>query len=302
MVSNESALGTSPVRGRGRMHVSISPEGAVYAPGTEAFFERIGFSSEELDTRDYLVLKLGFVAIYRRSKERLMVRLRPTAVRQQALDRLLRLLVGLDFAQSEVQYFDDGWKSEIWPKGSKLLGRLVQLCDKISGPDEPAFALKPLAFADLDENDGNPLRPLAQKWRITAGIFDDEIMRFLIKYGLDRRLTVMSSENNTDPLRFQYFGDGFKFFSDPQKSAIIGATIEQLPNKEYGRWLHNRYFNVSQNGIPSLDFVTVRLQYADNSMRRSRYERLLLPWRTRNGMIVVTCSSILFSAENEGVA
>ena len=63
MYARELARGVRRTGGPRKMQVSVSPEGAVYAPGTEAFFERIGYSNPDFDASDYVVRNLGFVSI-----------------------------------------------------------------------------------------------------------------------------------------------------------------------------------------------------------------------------------------------
>ena len=281
------------------MHVSVSPEGAVYAPGTEAFFERIGYSNPDFDAGDYVVRNLGFVAISRRSSDRMMVRLRPSMVSGQALDSALRVLVSQNFAQGEIQHFGQDWTSEVWPNDPAMLHRLVELCEKSAGTKEPQFGAKALQLDSLAETDDNPLRPLFQKWRVSSSVFDDTTMPFLIGYGLDYRLTVMTAQGHGEPMRFQFFGEGFKFYDAKQKANIIGAPIDHQPDPDYGKWLRAQYSKVIETGKPSLDYVTARIKSDDGPGRRSRYERLLLPWRTNDNKLLVTCASILMSTEAE---
>ncbi|MCA8928165.1 MAG: hypothetical protein KDC18_08845 [Alphaproteobacteria bacterium] len=282
------------------MQVSVSPEGAIYAPGTEAFFERIGYSNPDFDAGDYVVRNLGFVSIARRSTERMMVRMRPSLVSSAALDSALRVLVGQNFSHGEIQHYDREWTSEVWPNDPAMLHRLVELCEKSGEAYEPRFGAKPLQLESMADTDDNPLRPLFQKWRISASVFDDTTMPFLINYGLDYRLIVMTADGVSDPLRFQFMGEGFKFYDARQKANIIGAPINRQPDVDYGQWLLGQYSKVVKTGMPSLDYVTACIRSDSGPGRRSRYERLLLPWRTADNKLLVTCASILISSEAEG--
>ena len=302
MFASEQARGVRRTGGPRKMQVSVSPEGAVFAPGTEAFFERIGYSNPDFDAGDYVVRNLGFVSISRRSSDRMMVRLRPSLVSAPALDSALRVLVGQEFTQGEIQHYHQDWTSEVWPNDPAMLHRLVELCQKDSQGKEPQFGVKPLRLDSLADTDGNPLRPLFQKWRISSSVFDDTTMPFLIGYGLDYRLMVMTAQGAGEPLRFQFFGEGFKFYDAKQKADVIGAPIDKQPDPDYGRWLRDQYSKVVESGKPSLDYVTARIRSDQGPGRRSRYERLLLPWRTGDDKILVTCASILISTETEPCA
>lgn len=299
MFASEMARGVRRTGGPRKMQVSVSPEGAIYAPGTEAFFERIGYSNPDFDAGDYVVRNLGFVSISRRSQDRMMVRLRPSMVSGSALDSALRVLVAQDFSQGEIQHFGQDWTSEVWPNDPAMLHRLVELCEKNADMTEPRFGAKPLQLDSLSDSEGNPLRPLFQKWRVSSSTFDDTTMPFLIGYGLDYRLMVMTAQGSGEPLRFQFFGEGFKFYNARQKADVIGAPIDHQPDPEYGKWLAAQYSKVVDTGKPSLDYVTACIRSDTGPGRRSRYERLLLPWRTADNRLLVTCASILISSEAE---
>lgn len=299
MFAIELARGVRRTGGPRKMQVSVSPEGAIYAPGTEAFFERIGYSNPDFDAGDYVVRNLGFVSIVRRSSDRMMVRLRPSLVRPPALDSTLRVLIGQNYAQGEIQHYGQEWTSEVWPNDPAMLHRLVELCEKSDSTTEPRFGAKPLQLDSLAEADDNPLRPLFQKWRVSASVFDDTTMPFLLAFGLDYRLIVMTADGGGEPLRFQFMGEGFKFYDDRQKANIIGAPIDHQPDADYGRWLAAQYSKVAETGKPSLDYVTACIRPDHGAGRRSRYERLLLPWRTADNRLLVTCASVLISSETE---
>lgn len=302
MTAGEPIRGVRVPGGLRKVLVSISPEGTVLAPGTEAFFERIGYANPDFDASDYVVRNLGFISVSRRSRDRMTVRLRPSLVTQSALDACLKILTNQDFAQGEIQRFEDDWVSEIWPNDPALLHRLVDLCEKANPAHEPRFGARPLDINSIGNDTSNPLKPLFQKWRVSSSVFDDTTLPFLINYGLEFRLSIVAAPRMGEPLRFQFIGGGFKFYDDRQKMQQIGSTIENQADAEYGRWLAQQYQTVVESGRPALDYVTASIQPDTGPGRRSRYERLLLPWRTNDDKVIVTCASVLISTEEMGAA
>ena len=102
-----------------------------------------------------------------------------------------------------------------------------------------------------------------------------------------------------DPV-FRFIGDGFKWLQNEYQFNGIGERIENLPDKEYGGWLSEFYKSVATSGQPRYDIVTAAIQ-ADAEKRKpylTRYERLLLPWRTPSEEVFVTLSSQRLDGED----
>src|SRR5690606_1829596 len=99
-----------------------------------------------------------------------------------------------------------------------------------------------------------------------------------------------------DPLRFQFIGEGLKFYDEKALFEIIGQPIDYQPDKEYGTWAAAQYDALLETKQPRLDYVEARIHQPSGEMRKSRYERLLLPWRSPAGKPIVTCASVLISA------
>ncbi|HKK31850.1 MAG TPA: hypothetical protein VKA18_15805, partial [Alphaproteobacteria bacterium] len=168
MKAGEEIRGIRAPGGPKRVQVSVSPEGSVLTPGTDAFFERIGYANPDFDASDYVVRNLGFVSIARRSRDRMTIRLRPSLVSPNALDSALRILVSQRFAQGEIQRYERDWVSELWPNDPALLHRLVDLCEKAQQVQEPRFGTRPLDIGTVSNDNSNPLKPLFQKWRVSS--------------------------------------------------------------------------------------------------------------------------------------
>ena len=70
--------------------------------------------------------------------------------------------------------------------------------------------------------------------------------------------------------------------------------MENQPDRDYGGWVAEFYKSVARTGQPRYDHVTAAIQVAPGKFEvflTSRYERLLLPWKTSSEEILVSMLS-----------
>ena len=96
----------------------------------------------------------------------------------------------------------------------------------------------------------------------------------------------------TDPV-FRFIGDGFKSLDDDYPFDAIGEKIQNMPDKDYGAWVAEFYKSVASTAQPHYDIVTAAIEArpACEKFFVTRYERLLLPWKTPSDEVLVTVVS-----------
>ena len=67
-----------------------------------------------------------------------------------------------------------------------------------------------------------------------------------------------------------------------------GTDIRDLPDSKYLMPTTRSYFNAAHEQAPYLELVEAVLTLENGSRYWGRYERLLLPWRTRGSDIFIT--------------
>src|SRR5260370_30418486 len=70
----------------------------------------------------------------------------------------------------------------------------------------------------------------------------------------------------------------------------IGGKVQDQPDKTYGQWVSQFYKSVASTGQPRYDYVTAAIERPPGTYT-TRYERLLLPWKTPSDEVLVTMSS-----------
>ena len=87
---------------------------------------------------------------------------------------------------------------------------------------------------------------------------------------------------------FRFIGDGHANWLDTHEHLhAIGEKLENLPDKDYGGWVSEFYKSVATTGEPRYDYVTAAIQRRPDTYV-TRYERLLLPWKTPSEEVLVT--------------
>jgi hypothetical protein len=182
--------------------------------------------------------------------------------------------------------------------------RLRELCAPAFKPAaSERFRIEPqdpAVLFDTQRGRATALGRMAMKWRVAFGNFDPSVMGLVSLNGLLPLLTIVGRERPQDRPIMRFIGEAHRWAGDGYRMNGIGQPVEAMPDKEYGGWLAQFYESVSVNHQPRFDRVTAQMEYhgeAGKPRRTVRYERLLLPWRTPSGEVLVTSCSILEPGE-----
>jgi hypothetical protein len=129
----------------------------------------------------------------------------------------------------------------------------------------------------------HPLRIIAQKWRISFGHFDMNVVSLAARHNVQMAIVGGQVARARSALRF-FRGRQRMGWRTPSRPPAPGEKVENMPDKEYGGWASQFFRSVADSGQPRFDLVTAAMQYQEEPgkpQRNVRYERLLLPWKTR---------------------
>jgi hypothetical protein len=126
---------------------------------------------------------------------------------------------------------------------------------------------------------------------MSFGHFDPSVIAFSIKHQLLSRMIIAGVKPpRTEPI-FRFVGDGHANWLDSDYHLhAIGEKMENQPDKDYGGWVSEFYKSVASTGRPRYDYVTAAIR-RQRGTHTTRYERLLLPWKTPTDEVLVTLSS-----------
>jgi hypothetical protein len=272
----------------------VTADGQWMFEDSPEFRAALGDPDPDYDPIGFAVRNLGFIKFQTLGDSVVEIELHPRNVALPALLAVQQQILSSRVRLFRVKHLDMSWKSEILSSPELTVARLAELCTPIFvEPSNDRFESNPRDVNRLLEDFENPLSCIAHKWRMSFGHFDPTIISFAIKHKLLSRMMIVGMKpRETDP-RFRFIGDGFQWLADEYQYSGIGERIENQPDKEYGAWVAEFYKSVASTGQPRYDIVKAAIQITPEKrdLFVTRYERLLLPWRTSSEEVFVTLSS-----------
>jgi hypothetical protein len=278
-----------------QLTVLVTSEGRWVLPESDEFLAALGDPNPDYDAVGFAVRNLGFIKYQILDRLVTEIELHPRNVALPALLAVEHQLEEPPTKLFRIKHLDTEWRSEISASAEHTVARLRELCapPAVEPGSNERFRVEPQDPNVLLRDADNPLRLLTQKWRTSFGQFDSTVISFAIQHGLLARLMIAGmGPRESDPV-FRYIGAGFPWLDADYQDKAIGEKLESLPDKNYGAWLSGFYKSVGQSGEPRFDKVTAKMKLgqAQSLNYQTRYERLLLPWRSATGEIFISLSA-----------
>jgi hypothetical protein len=275
-----------------RLTMLVSAEGTWMLEDSVEFHAALGDPNPDYDAAGFAVKNLGFIRFQILDNSIIEIDLHPRNVEIPALLAVQQQLVTSQVKLFRIRYFDLSWKSEIICSAELAVARLSELCaPKFALSARDSFLVEPQDYLKLFESEQGPLQLMAQKWRMSFGHFDPSVISFAIKNDLLSRLIIVGVKpRGAEPI-FRFIGDGHVNWLDGNYHLhAIGEKVADQPDKNYGQWVAQFYKSVASTGQPRYDYVTAAIARPPGTYT-TRYERLLLPWKTPSDEVLVTLSS-----------
>lgn len=277
-----------------RLTTLVTPDGKWVFPNTDEFFAALGDPAPDFDDEAFAVKNLGFIKLQVIQDSLTEIDLHPRNVELPALLAAQQQLLLSKVNLFRIKYFDTTWHSEISSSAEHTIERLSELCAPVyTAPQTNRFIVERQQFDKLFEEESQ-LVPLAQKWRASFGLFDSSIISLAVRYQLLSRLMIVGVKPRDPEPVFRFLGEGHRWLGGDNYHMFVGQKIVDQPDREYGEWVAEFYKSVATSGQPRYDLVTGWLRYEDEEgspQRLIQYQRLLLPWKTPSGEVLVTLCS-----------
>lgn len=279
-----------------RVTMLATPEGQWVFEDSLEFRAALGDPDPDpdYDAALFAVKNLGFVRLQIFEQVVIEIELHPRNVALPALLAAQEQLHSSRIRLFRIRHFDSEWKSEIISSAERAIERLSELCaPSFVPPASDKFFVEPKDCSTLFGADENPLRLMAQKWRISFGHFDPSVLSFAVNHQLLSRMMIVGVKPKRPEPVFRFIGDGFRWLDTEYQFSAIGEKVESQPDRDYGAWVAEFYKWVATTRQPRYEVVKAAIHAAPtrSGVYMTRYERLLLPWKTPSDEIFVTLSS-----------
>ena len=274
-----------------RLTMLVTADGEWVLEDSTEFRAALGDLDPDYDAALCAVKNLGFIKIQSIDNLIIEIELHPRNVELPALLAVQQHLLSSQVKLFRIKYFDLVWHSEITCSSEQTIARLAELCcPKLVPQPNEKFIVEPRDYSALFDNEESQLRPMLQKWRMSFACFDSSVISLAIQHQLLSRMAIVGVKpRQPDPV-FRFIGDGFKWLEHDHQLHVIGQKVEDLPDKDYGMWVAEFYKSVAAAGQPRADYVIAQMHPWPHVSQSyiTRYERLLLPWKTPSGEVFVT--------------
>ena len=272
-----------------RLTMLVTSNGQWVLEDSAEFLAALGDPNPDYDAASFAVKNLGFIKFQVLDGSIVEIELHPRNVQLPALLGVQQQLLSCQVKLFRIKYFDTAWHSEIMTSVTPTISRLSELCAREAAPPpSDRFLVEPQDYSQLFRQRENPLVFMIQKWRMSFGHFDPTVIPFAIKHQLLSRMVIVGVRPRVAEPVFRFIGDGHANWLDTHEHLhAIGEKLENLPDKDYGGWVSEFYKSVASTGEPRYDYVTAAIQRRPDTYV-TRYERLLLPWKTPSEEVLVT--------------
>lgn len=283
----------------------ITPAGAWISGDSPALHHAIGYPEADFDAVGFAVRNLGYIKLETVEDLLLDLEFHPLHVSRLAHDAAQQHLSEAHHRLVRLRYLAEEWRTELAVNAEQAARRLGELCAPYVVPvvERQPFTVTPQGNRRLfDPEEDAALRLLFQKWRACFQQFDDSVLPFAARRGLaDRMLIVGVRSIGEDPV-FRYIGEQYWGFGRDFFLRAVGQKVRQQPDSRYGEWVAQFYQEVAASRQPRFDRIEARIEKSARG-RDYRYDRLMLPWSTPSGEVLVTvCSRFLPEASAEELA
>jgi len=261
--------------------------------GAQQLRLRLGCAGPEDDFPTRAVLEHGYVLLRDRNGA-LQVSLRPERVNRSTLATLFYRLAEAMPERLLLSHFGCEWHHEVLGSAHEAMLRLEDLVAVAAGWAPRAIyaverhSLIPRRYASLQQ-----LAPLLAVWHLLGGRGPDRLAEVLEPLGLLDRAAIVRNPRGSDRLVFEHRGKAFTFYQPCWNLLAMGRDVEDQPDRVYGAHTARCYREVFAEDAPRFEAVEALIRTPGREIRRSRFERLILPWKTPSDERVATGISLV---------
>ena len=104
---------------------------------------------------------------------------------------------------------------------------------------------------------------------------------------------MVKPEAGAGKLVFHSFGTDLFADYDTWRTCAVGAPMEEMPDRSYGRLVAPSYYETLAENAPRVEEVDAIIRWPRNGRSRLRYKRLIVPLKHQDGSPLLVGGSVL---------
>jgi hypothetical protein len=270
--------------------ILIDDNGECWETGSHQLYVNLRCDRRDFDLANYAIRNLGFVRV-RCLGPNLRITLRPDFLTRPAFETLAWKMSTRERTRFVVEVADEHSHLEMIPDLEDAVARIADLAAGGGAIIRPDFFCEELSLDRLTDHRRGRLNRLIKTWRALRGTMPaNRLLPFQQSDLADRVVLVRMQPDQRGVIA--HAGRGFTCFDSSWQERVIGCDLEEQPDPGYGKRVAASYRETHAVERPRLELVDAVIKVPGCPVRRSRYERLLLPWRSDGAMFVSSVSVI----------
>lgn len=268
------------------MNILVGPDGRVWNPYSYEFMRHLGYWGGDVDICRYATRNLGFAAL-RILPRYTYICVRPSLFPPACFDRILELLLLNEPPRVVIERATQGFAPlEVIANLNDAMARLRAL--QSSTPATKGFTpnIFNLAIPRLNHPKREALFAAFRAWTEVHGYVETSKIQALADNPVFGQGTVTWLPGR-DRCLIEAWPSTYNRFGDRSSERYQGCDVREHPDIDYILPTTQAYFTAANEQSPRLELIEALITHQDGSRLWARYERLILPWRTKgNDMFV----------------
>lgn len=263
------------------MEMLIGPNGRIWYPNSRELSNYLGYHGGDFDVVSYCIRNLGFaaVAIFARyTRIRFQPALLPAACLQRVLEIILYRAPQRVVLERAATLFAP---LEVFHNINDAVARLRTLQIATPGEGEPSDSptIVRLSLDRLRDPKRAGMQAAFEMWKKARRYANTQTVTQIAANSLFGGGAVAWMPGQ-DRCLIEAWPQTYGKYGKLSYDSLLGRDVRDLPDSRYILPTTRSYFSVVHDQAPRLELIEALVTHPDGSMFWSRYERLLLPWRT----------------------
>ena len=245
----------------------------------------------DFNLSQYAIRNLGFVW-FKPETNGARVKLRADMFTFACFERVVRLVIEHKIVRLVIEHEAEGEPVEVLHNTNDIVARLDFLRGTTPGErPRQSYIIETLDLARLRHRKRSRLEETLEAWTRHRGQLPADLEP-LKRVGAFSGKHLLVALKGRDQAIIRAWPDNIICYTPNESAGLIGRDLSDQPDKTFGGWAAKPYYEVVKDAAARLDLIEAVIRPPNGPPVVSRYERLLLPWRTRSGDFWVSGTSL----------